>query len=208
MKKFNMLVQSLSPVFILTIIKIFPINFKFLFNGSKGNFLNWIKIFFKHIITFDKVYIVLLFCFFASLWAFVSFIFFRDSASVGFKSGYTINSVSNQEDASLNFFFFFLFPLIVDDFSTWNSFCYYFALVFLTGCLLWKTTLFYKNPVLTLLNYNVINFKFEDNTDEPSENLIGISREILKDKTNIKYKELLPKVYYLKKIEDDTNDKK
>ncbi|MCQ2583805.1 MAG: hypothetical protein MJ160_07845 [Treponema sp.] len=200
MKKISLLIQSLCPVFILTIIKIFPVNLFSLLSGSKGSCIECIKIYFKHLVSFDKVYIVLTVCLVLILWALITYLFFRDFNSVGNTSGFTINSVSTQEDASINFFFFFLLPLVVDDFSTWNSFCFYFAIIIFTGCLLWKTTLFYKNPVLTLLNYRIYSFKFDDNQLESKETLIGIGHEIIDDNTRIKYKALLPNVYFIKKI--------
>lgn len=203
MKKVSLLIQSLSPIAILTIIKIFPINLITLVKRIIQTPFKVFKAYWNHIISGDKVYIVLTFCIISIIWAFISYLFFKDSISIKKEPNYTIRAKPSNEEDSLNFFFFFLFPLIIDDFSTWNGFIFYFTTIIITVLLLWKTTLFYRNPVLTLLGYNIYGFTFHDNGYEPDEELIGICYGKLEEETKIEYKKILNKVYYIKEIENE-----
>lgn len=203
MKRVSLLIQSLSPIAILTIIKIFPINLFVLFKRLIKNPMDVCRLYWRHITTIDKDYLILTFCFVVICWALISYWLFRDSLSVGTTNNYSINAKLGNEDASLNFFFFFLFPLVIDDFSSWNSFVFYFVTILITVRLLWDTTLFYKNPVLTVLGYNIYNFTFDDNPDEPKEELIGICHGEIQTETIILYKKLFNKVYFIKEIKNE-----
>ena len=72
--------------------------------------------------------------------------------------------------------------------------------ILITVRLLWDTTLFYKNPVLTVLGYNIYNFEFYENPKEPEEELIGICHGEIQTETIIVYKKLFNKVYFIKEI--------
>lgn len=200
MKRVSLLIQSLSPIAILTIIKIFPINLFELFKILTKTPVDACRLYWGHINNLDKDYLILSFCFFVIGWTFISYCFFKDSLSVGTKNNFSIKAKIANEDSSLNFFFFFLFPLVIDDFSSWNSFVFYFVTILITVRLLWNTTLFYKNPVLTVLGYNIYNFKFVENPDEPKEKLIGICHGEIQTETVIVYKQLFNKVYFIKEV--------
>ena len=203
MKRVSLLVQSLSPIAILTIIKIFPINIFSLLKRLVLTPLDVFKLYLEHIINVDKNYIILTFCFVVIVWALFSYLLFRDSLSVGTTNNFSIKAELGNEDAILNFFFFFLFPLVIDDFSNWNSFVFYFVTILITVRLLWDTTLFYKNPVLTVLGYNIYNFTFDDNPYEPKEELIGICHGEIQTETIIVYKKLFNKIYFIKEIKNE-----
>lgn len=200
MKRVSLLIQSLSPIAILTIIKIFPINVFILFKNLFFTPMDVCKSYLEHITNVERDYLILTFCFVVIGWTFISYCFFRDSLSVGTTNNFSIKAELDNEDDSLNFFFFFLFPLVIDDFSSWNSFVFYFVTIFITVRLLWNTTLFYKNPVLTVLGYNIYNFRFDENPDEPREELIGISHGEIQKEAIIIYKKLFNKVYFIKEV--------
>lgn len=200
MKRVSLLIQSLSPIAILTIIKIFPINLFVLFKRLALTPMDVFRLYWRHITNVDKDYIILTFCFLIVVWALFSYWLFRDTLSVGTTNNFSIKAKLENEDASLNFFFFFLFPLVIDDFSNWNSFVFYFVTILITVRLLWDTTLFYKNPVLTVLGYNIYNFEFHENPKEPEKELIGICHGEIQTETIIVYKKLFSKVYFIKEV--------
>lgn len=200
MKRVSLLIQSLSPIAILTIIKIFPINVFTLLKRLALSPIDVFKSYWEHITNVDKDYIIMTFCFVVIGFAFFSYYLFKDRLSVGTTNNFSIKAKLEAEDSSLNFFFFFLFPLVIDDFSSWNSFVFYFVTILITVRLLWDTTLFYKNPVLTVLGYNIYNFTFDENPDEPKEELIGICHGEIKKETIIVYKKLFNKVYFIKEV--------
>lgn len=51
--------------------------------------------------------------------------------------------------------------MTMEDLDTWKGFFVFGILMIMLFALMWKTNLFYQNPVLTLLGYEVFSFKFE-----------------------------------------------
>lgn len=63
--------------------------------------------------------------------------------------------------------------------------------------LLYKTRLFYANPVLSILGYKVVEFEFSENSKVSKKNLIGIYNGKITN-NNIMYKTITDTVYYIK----------
>ena len=55
--------------------------------------------------------------------------------------------------------------------------------------LLYRTSLFYANPVLAILGYHVYDFHFHDNTDLQGQ-YIGLSKGIITGQETIEYKKI------------------
>lgn len=65
--------------------------------------------------------------------------------------------------------------------------------------LMWKTNLFYQNPVLTLLGYEVFSFKFETTqlTEYSEKECIGITRGIVGRGNSIKRQKISDNVFLI-----------
>lgn len=72
----------------------------------------------------------------------------------------------------------YVLPMTMDNLYTYRGkviFCVLMAILFF---LMWKTNLYYQNPVLTVLGYEVFSFKFEttQETKYRDKKRIGITR--------------------------------
>ena len=56
-------------------------------------------------------------------------------------------------DSGVAFFMTFVFPLLLDDLTTIRGFVLFMGILILVFLLLWKTNLYYQNPMLTILGY-------------------------------------------------------
>lgn len=68
----------------------------------------------------------------------------------------------------------------------------------LISVLLYKTNLFYANPVLALFGYRVYEFAFKQNQEYSDEKYIGLCRGKLDVNESIEFKEITDKVMYIK----------
>lgn len=141
---------SLSPIFFLTGLRYYDVELIGSFWCGIHNTLDEIW----HIFTI----------LFSTIWFVVSLVFlliFKRSDKYGWKGGYTIKNVSIEKESSLNFFVTFIVPMIYDDLDSWQN-CFSFGLIItLLVVLLFKTDLFYANPILTILGYEIIRFEFD-----------------------------------------------
>ncbi len=65
--------------------------------------------------------------------------------------------------------------------------------------LLYRTKLFYANPVLTFLGYRFYEFEFLENKDARGV-CIGVSGNAVGCESVIEYKKISDNVYYIKRI--------
>lgn len=190
MKK-KLMILSLSPLAFLTIIR----NFSFTTVDSQGVTLSICEFLLANII----LLIVMVCCI---LWLAVSmgiFVEFNAFKWADKKSGYEVNIIEDKEDASLNFFLTLIIPLLLDDVGSLQGALTFVILVLLIWLLLYRTSLFYANPVLALLGYRVYRFKFKDNPDMPDECYIGLANGTISS-NSIEYKKITDKVLYIKEM--------
>ena len=190
--KEKLMIQSLSPLAVLTVIK----NFSFIIEDSSGVKLD-VRLF---IATNLPLLIVMVICILWICLAVVYLLSFNAFKYAGSKGGYSIKIINKKEDDSLNFFLTLVLPLLIDDVNTWQG-----ALLFIVVlCLVWGlssyTKLFYANPVLALLGYRVLEIAFLENKDKNKETYIAITRGNLDETHNIEYKEITEEVLFVKKV--------
>ncbi len=107
--------------------------------------------------------------------------------------GERIESIQYSTEVGLNFFVAFLIPLLID-INGLQDFFVFWGILFIVMILMWKTNLFYQNPVLIILGYKVFNFKLKNDSRE----YIGISRAKSIDTSKIIKKKLLTdNVYFV-----------
>lgn len=121
----------------------------------------------------------------AAAYYFVSFLAFK---WVDRKSGYEIMEIEEKEDASLNFFLTLIVPLLMDDVATIQGALTFLLIVAAISALLYRTKLFYANPILAMLGYRIYEFRFKSNNEYPDEHITAISFGRLTGKNSVEYK--------------------
>jgi len=104
----------------------------------------------------------------------------------------------------LNFFLTLIVPLVMTLYSFQNIFTFG-TIIVMIFLLLWKTNLFYANPVLSLFGYNVYEFNFKENATYENRLCIGLIYGSLDDKQMIEYQILsnnANNVFYLRGVEN------
>lgn len=91
-------------------------------------------------------------------------------------------------DGSVLFYMTILFPLIMDDLGEKRNFVLFMIIMVLLIRLMWRTNLYYQNPVLTILGYRVFEFEFKLTKDDSLKNkmFIGITRGMIHEEKIIK----------------------
>lgn len=147
--RMHLTMMSLSPIFFLMGIRYYDVELI-------GSF--WRGVY----DTPDEIWHIVIILF-SAIWVVVSLVFlliFKRSDKYGWEEGYTMKNVSVEKESSLNFFVTFIIPMIYDDLDCWQN-CFSFGLIItLLVVLLFKTDLFYANPILTILGYEIIRFEF------------------------------------------------
>lgn len=188
--KFMLMIQSLSPLALLTIIR----NFCFVTTDKNGVALsfcdfvqaNWTSL------------IILSLCLCWLLGATICFLIFGAFRYTDKKTGFTVKNVTEQEDAGLNFFMTLVLPLLIDDIASIQGALSFLVIVIMILILLSKTNLFYANPILSILGYRIYEFHFDNNSDFSDEIIIGIAHGKIQDHQCIEYKKINEKVLYVK----------
>ncbi len=186
--KFRLMIQSLSPLALLTIIR----NFSFVTVNDLGEKLSSEAFLYQNIIILFVMLICSLWIILA-IWCFVQFKAFHFTDK---ESGYTVTSVHEDETAGLNFFITLIIPLLLDDVGNIQGALTFLIIVAMLCVLLARTNLFYANPVLALIGFRVYKFKFIDNSDFPRE-CIGLCYGIMGENNSIEYKKITDSVLYV-----------
>lgn len=187
--KIKLMIQSLSPLALLTIIK----NFSLITVDNYGELLTKKEFIYTNIILLT----VLSFC---AIWVILSIVFYIEFIAFQYtdkKTGYDITINKEITEKSIDFLLTFIIPLLVDDIDTCQGAMVFFLLLFLICTLLCKTNLFYANPVLAILGYKIYEFSFVKNSEEKEKDLIGIYKG--KFPKNVMYKKITDTVYILGK---------
>jgi len=188
--KQKLMIQSLSPLALLTIIK----NFSFKLCNNAGQKLGVAEFITANL----PLLIVISFC---ALWLVLAAAFlvsFNAFKYADRKGGFSIAIVEQREEDSLNFFLTLILPLIIDDLNTWPGLILFFVIIALIWGLLSNTKLFYANPILALLGYRIATIAFIENQEKGESTYIAISRGTLNDKHNIEYKDITKEVLFVK----------
>lgn len=188
--KQKLMIQSLSPLALLTIIK----NFSFVLCDNTGQKLGVSEFIMANL----PLLIVMSFC---ALWLVLAAAFlisFNAFKYADRKGGFSISIVEQREEDSLNFFLTLILPLIIDDLNTWQGLILFFVIIALIWGLLSNTKLFYANPILALLGYRIATIAFIENQEKDESTYIAISRGKLDEKNNVEYKDITKEVMFVK----------
>ena len=190
--KCGLIMQSLSPVCLLLIIRHVHGDFLALFARFCDAFaVDWMsaicKAFFHQ--RFGEMLAV-----FVSLIVIVltvlSYLAFGEVQTNTFENhGEKVIEIKEEREAPAIFMMSFVLPLLMDDLSSPQKWISYIAVVYIECRVLSKTNLYYKSPLLALLGYKVFSFQVA-NPDElyglkKDETYIGITKGKRIDKSRV-----------------------
>lgn len=184
------MIQSLSPLAFLTMISNF--NFETVsVDGMNYGVVDFIK---QNIV----LLIVFIICF---IWVVASLFFLLSFGRFKWRdkeSGYKVKNVKEHEGAGLNFFLTLIIPLLIDNVNTLSGAITLGVIVFLICMLLYKTNLYFSNPVLSILGYRIFEFAFCDNSKYKNKTYLAICRNKIHDGSIVDYKSISEEVFYVK----------
>lgn len=87
---------------------------------------------------------------------------FNASQRANFTSqGESLVNIVKISDSGVTFFMTYVLPMAMDDLNSCKGIFVFSILMAMLFALMWKTNLYYQNPVLTVLGYEVFSFQFE-----------------------------------------------
>lgn len=188
-----LMIQSLSPLALLTIIR----NFTFVM--PEGEFVSNCDRYIAFFCRNGVLITVIAFCFIWIAVAVYSYLYFSVYIWTDKEGGYEIHNVIDKEDVSLNFFMTMIIPLLIDNVDTIQGAVTFGIIVALIYRLLERTNLFYANPVLSIIGYHVYTFNFEENAAFGEKTCVGIVKGRLRDRPGkIEYKQIDGNILYVK----------
>lgn len=163
-------------------------NIKLNFFNEKKEFIGVLQVIKNNYISMLCLFLIIL-----SLVFLISFGIFRKK---GLENPETIQKLSNINEMNLSFFITYILPLVTMDINDIKSMIVFIVIMLFIVMLLTKTNLYYANPVLSLLGYNI----FEIDTHNKNKIIVIIKDDISKNE-KIFLKPISKKndVYYGKK---------
>lgn len=190
--KYKLIAQSFAPLYLLVLIKYF--DYHVLINGKiflqrlmHGDFSVLLKVWGNKYFGVFCVS-VLSICWIVS--AIIAFWQFKEVQMSGFiDAGDKITIDEQLTESGVTFFMTFVFPLLLDDLNTLRGFILFMGILTLVFLLLWKTNLYYQNPILTILGYKVYRINFSEETGRnQNSKYIAISKQTLDESKIVKWK--------------------
>lgn len=192
--KFKLMVQSLAPLALLTIIS----NFSFQTQDKAGHTFTSFEFVENNLI----LLCVMLLC---ALWLILALIYYFDFgvfrwAGKNKERGYEIKDVKEDKEASLNFFLTLIIPLLLDNISTIQGAITFIFILLIICVLLYRTNLFFANPILALLGYHLYEFSFKENKEFGDKKCLGLCKGKVSSEQSIEYKIISNNVLYIRRL--------
>lgn len=192
--------QSFAPLFLILFIKYFDLR---IFKLVSLFFINCFCVPEETVIkaVIHRLFITCLLEVFCLLWVIYSIYGikkFTISQEAEFVSeGESLIDIEKLPDAGVTFFMTYVLPMAMDDLNTLRGITVFIILIVMLFALMWKTNLYYQNPVLTILGYEVFSFKFETTQSDEYKNkeCIGITRGNVEIGNTIKRQKISDNVF-------------
>lgn len=198
--KRKLIVLSLCPLFILTFIQYFPwtkLDIVLINLNNSGMYK-------EHFC----LCLGLLICFIWVIYSLLIYMGFRFNMMYDRVEGYEIVGIVEEKDAGLNFFLALILPLLINDIRRLDGLVMMIILVVFIFLLLYKTNLYYQNPILVILDYRIYRFKFRDNERVVNQEYIGIAFNKITGKNTVDYKIIEDNVIVIRQKETNENAKR
>ena len=185
--KRELIMQSFAPLFLILLVKYFDYKLFYLCCSFFQSF--WkspIKIFIRTINhSFFVTLLVEVFCLLWILYSIYSVQKLKKSQQANFIS---------QGESLVN-----ILPMSMDNLDTWRGLIIFGILMTILFSLMWKTNLYYQNPVLIILGYEVFSFEFETTqlVEYRDKECIGITRGMIREEYIIKRQKISDNVFFV-----------
>lgn len=128
----------------------------------------------------------------------IGYIFFLDSLNNAKELPVEIEKCESVNYENLSFLATYIIPLVCFPMQTGREIFVMFSVIVIIGCIFVKTNLYYTNPSLVLLGFNV--YKVTCKSGNAFETGIVIIKGKLNAKDSIKYMSLSDDVYFARRI--------
>lgn len=199
--KYSLILQSFAPLFLLLLVKYFRIHlislvFEFIDRLVHGDFSAFVMAI-KH-----KDFLLLIVAGVCIAWLILSvraYLQFTDFQMTGFEEDNEMEIKGDTTDTGLGFFMTFVLPLVLDDLGSLQDFLMFLIMMIFVIILMWRTNLYYQNPVLTILGYRTFKFEIKNPEDKRFEGneYIGITMKKIKGTGTIKYQYIADDVFVI-----------
>lgn len=197
-----LIMQSFAPLFLILFVKYFNVKLISLCGTFCKCFMKTPQETFIKTVS-HPLFITLLLEIFCLLWILYSLYGikeFKASQRSNFISqGETLVDIERIPDSGVTFFMTYVLPMAMDDLDTLKGMIVFGILMIMLFTLMWKTNLYYQNPVLTVLGYEVFSFKFETTqlVEYREKACIGITRGTVKTEQIIKRQIIADNVFLI-----------
>lgn len=209
--KRQLIIQSFLPLFVLLFIKYFEIgilvevkNIVIHIFGGKEGILREIQG-----CLFSWTFVISLFLVICIIDGLIAIWQFKDMQNSGYEEkGEKIHIEEELTDSSAIFFVTYVVPLLFQDVKSLRDFLVFTGIIALLGILLWRTNLYYQNPVLTILGYRTYKAKVEGAGISENEERIMIANKMLDPSKIIRCKYISDDVFLVYNRLNTTKDKR
>lgn len=198
--KRKLIMQSFAPLFLILFVKYYDCElFRLLILFAKILIQTPTVAFGKAIQ--HPMFITMLLEIFCLLWVLYSVYAVRSfnaSQRANFTSqGESLVNIEKIPDSGVTFFMTYVLPMAMDELNTGKGILVFGILMIMLFLLMWKTNLYYQNPVLTILGYEIFSFQFESTQMREYRNkeCIGITRGTVRTEHSIKRQRISDNVF-------------
>lgn len=186
--KAEMYITSLWLLFLLLIIVTMDIPLYF---GEDSHFVGFKELLSRNVIPIISLIFLLLGLFYVFRFQYI----LKGSNNSYFK----IRKIKNKNYEHLTFLTTYIIPLICFNLGEIKYVVVLFFLLIIIGIIYVKTDMFYANPTLALLGYQLYEVDAELRSGV-KEQIIVIAREKLNEQSNIVYKKLDENIYFVRRV--------
>lgn len=128
----------------------------------------------------------------------VGYVIFLDRLKDAKRLPIVVQECESMNYENLSFLATYIIPLVCFPLDTVRQQITLFIVIFMVGCIFIRTNLYYTNPALILIGFNIYSVKFKYN--EKLKKGIVIIKGTLEDKDSIVYLKLSDNVYFARRI--------
>jgi len=187
-EKWKMYITSLWLLFFLILIITVDIPISF---SSNSKFVGVVELLISNIIPAISFLMLLLGLFFVHT--------FNKNLDGSVSSSFKVRHIANKNYEHLTFLTTYIIPLICFDLESSRYVVVLVILLIIIGLIYVRTDMFYANPTLALLGYQLYEADVELR-DGMHNSLILISRSKISDNTKIVYRKLDDKIYFVRSV--------
>ncbi|VDN47902.1 conserved membrane protein of unknown function [Petrocella atlantisensis] len=185
--KFLMYISSLWLLFVMLIILYISVPLEF---GENSHYVGTWNLISTNVIPLVSIMMLVVSSFFVTT--------FNYTVSRGMQSYFKIKRVQNKNYEHLTFLTTYILPLIAFNLSEVRFVIMLMLLIFVIGFIYVRTDLFYANPTLALLGYQLYEADVEMRDNKIYENLILICKGNISKESNLEYLRVDERIYFVK----------